>query len=245
MVKKQPNTLCVLIMVLVLFVFQQFASRTGGFIANLFTYNHIDNDDVFVWISVHHIVQMLVALLAIWVIIKALKLDFMFRRGNIRTGLKYFAIFSAIVLILTILVNLLASTCTAFDYPLTFDYPLNCKNIIGTLCFQLFLSGPSEEILFRALPIILLVYIIGTSKIIKIRKLNIPIEIIIAAFLFFVAHLDLSFRNNNWFQLVIVFIYGICWGIAYQKSNSIIYPMAMHSMSNVIAVGIGYIFTTF
>ena len=44
-----------------------------------------------------------------------------------------------------------------------FDFPLNPKNVLGTLGFQLFLSGTSEEILYRALPVTVLVYVFGKN----------------------------------------------------------------------------------
>jgi hypothetical protein len=41
--------------------------------------------------------------------------------------------------------------------PLTYDFTLDQRNVLGTLGFQLLLSGTSEEILYRALPITVLV----------------------------------------------------------------------------------------
>ena len=46
----------------------------------------------------------------------------------------------------------------------TYDYELNPTNVIGTLGFQLLLSGPSEEILFRSLPITLLLSVLDPES---------------------------------------------------------------------------------
>ena len=56
------------IAILFLFFIQTFASKLGGFIAGLFDYTAIDKDGTFMYITIHHIVQMLVALLVIFVI---------------------------------------------------------------------------------------------------------------------------------------------------------------------------------
>ena len=58
------------IAILFLFFIQIFASKSGGFIADLFDYTSIDKDGTFMYITIHHIVQMLVALLVIFVIKK-------------------------------------------------------------------------------------------------------------------------------------------------------------------------------
>lgn len=48
-----------------LLFFQRFASILGEIVASSFAYDYIDPSNVFIHISVHHIVQMLIALLAI------------------------------------------------------------------------------------------------------------------------------------------------------------------------------------
>ena len=128
------------------------------------------------------------------------------------------------------------------------DFPLNITNVAGTLGFQLLLSGPVEEILFRALPITLLVYACGfnTGKPIKIFKWEIPSEIMIAAVLFAIAHIGwelnpFSITQFNIHQLVLSVVVGIFYGLAYQKSKSVLYPMIMHSIANVLIIGAWYI----
>ena len=82
------------ITVLLLFVFQQFAMITSRFVANSFSYDRIDPYNIFAWVSVHHIVQMIIALVAIGILAKAKNLDFGFRLGNVRVGLEYTLYFS-------------------------------------------------------------------------------------------------------------------------------------------------------
>ena len=110
---------------------------------------------------------------------------------------------------------------------------------MGTLGFQLLLSGTSEEILFRALPIT----VIGNLTNSKSKNV---LGILVASVLFSIAHIQWSLVpftiSFDLFQLVYAFILGIAYGVTYIKSKSIIYPMIMHGMSNFLMVGIGYIF---
>jgi len=47
--------------------------------------------------------------------------------------------------------------------------------------------------------------------------------------------------SASWIQLILSMILGLWYGIAYKESKSIIYPMAMHSIWNVVMVGARYI----
>ena len=227
---------------LFIFIFQEFASRTGSFIANPYTYSSLDKHGVFVFISIHHIVQALIALLLIVILVKTRKMDFGFGLGDVSIGVRHTLVFSAIIFVYVIISYALLYISGS---DLVYNFPLNTTNILGTLGFQLLLSGTSEEILFRALPITLLACGFKSSKYLKIHKLEIPVETIIAAVLFSIAHVSWRINpfmiNANIFQLIISFIYGIFYGIAYQKSKSVIYPMIMHGISNFLMVGIGYI----
>ncbi|NLK64269.1 MAG: CPBP family intramembrane metalloprotease [Tissierellia bacterium] len=46
----------------------------------------------------------------------------------------------------------------------------------------------------------------------------------------------------NYYQLLYSFMMGMIQGIVYQKTKSVLYPMLMHSFSNVLSVGTGYFF---
>jgi hypothetical protein len=43
-------------------------------------------------------------------------------------------------------------------------------------------------------------------------------------------------------QLIYAFAIGTVQGMAYQESRSVLYPILMHSVSNVLMVGTGYLF---
>ncbi|HHV99823.1 MAG TPA: CPBP family intramembrane metalloprotease [Clostridiaceae bacterium] len=241
---KSNQTGVSIVAIALLLIFQQFASKVGNIIANCFDYKIIDEYGIFAYVSVHHIVQMLIALLAIIILNKKYKIDFGFNAGNRKLGMKYLLVFTVAVLIFTVISYGIRYFSNQI---IQYDYPLNAKNVLGTLGFQLLLSGISEEVLFRALPIGILTFWIGSNKERKFTKLNLSYEVIIAAVLFSIAHIRWTINpfsiGMNYLQLIYCFVLGIVYGKAYQESNSVIYPMIMHSISNVIMVGLGYIFS--
>lgn len=223
-----------------LLFFQRFASILAGMIANLFAYDYIDPSNAFMHISIHHIVQMMIALLAIYFISKKydIRFNLKFRRSKI--GVIYTWIFIIIIclyVLTTYFIGYKAGTIQPYEYPLT------ATNICGTLGFQLLLSGPSEEILFRALPISIFLSMFKN----KTNTWKNSVVIMLSCILFSLAHIswDYSVLNFEYFQLIYAFILGVAYAITFMKSKSIIYPMIMHSMSNFLMVGIGYFFMIF
>jgi membrane protease YdiL (CAAX protease family) len=155
--------------------------------------------------------------------------------------MRFFLIFSGAIALIAVAYHLFLYKT---GQPIVYDYPLNKANILGSLGFQLLLSGPAEEVLYRALPVTLLVLAFG-------RKIylseNITLEVVLASLLFTAAHISwtlspFSISELNIFGLVYAFAMGILNGLVYQKSRSIIYPILMHSISNVLMVGTGYLF---
>lgn len=226
--------------ILVLFAVQQAASKTGGFVGRLFAYKNIDPQSLFAFISVHHLVQALIALLIMVACKKLYNITFGFKLGKVRKGLKYVLVFTVVMLVYA-LVSYVIGYYLGVIEPLNF--PLNPRNVLGTLGFQFLLSGPSEEILFRALPITILLLAFGKSIDLK---WGISLETTIAGFLFSIAHIKWSLSpfelSFDFYQLVYAFVLGVVYGKVYQKTDSIFYPVLMHSISNVTYVGVGYLF---
>lgn len=229
------------VVVVALFAVQVFAGKSGRFVADLFSYKQFDYSNIYAWVSVHHIVQMVIILVIIAILTRLLKIDFGFTLGDRKKGMKYLIIFTAIIAVFALMSNIFMYINKQLP---EYDFPLNAGNILGTLGFQLFLSGTSEEILFRALPITVLVYVFGKS--IKL-KWHFTLEVIIASLFFSIAHANWTLIpftfEADYFQLFYAFALGTIQGIVYQESRSIVYPMLMHSISNVLMVGTGYIFS--
>lgn len=236
--KKHKRSIVVFIVVIFIFAIQSIASKLGGVIAGLFDYHSIDKDNAFLWITTHHLVQMIIALLLIAVIHKKSGIRFFLRPKISKTGIKYTIIFSIAILgyvLISYTIGYKMNTIQAYPYE------LNVSNILGSLGFQLLLSGTSEEILFRAFPIAVLGYVFH-----KYEYKSCTLEIIVSALLFSIAHISWSISpftiSFSWFQLIYAFVLGLIYGITYVKSKSIIYPMIMHGLSNFLMLGVGYIF---
>lgn len=226
---------------IILFVVQVFAGKLGWAVADLFSYDSVDPNNLFARLSVHHLTQMLIALAIILIINAVIRVDFGFHMGERKVGMRYLLLFTGAIAVIALAYHILMEI---IGQPVTYNYPLTTRNIIGNLGFQLFLSGPSEEILYRALPVTLLVFALGKN--IYVTK-NVSLEVVLASLLFTAAHIKwtispFSISELNIFGLVYAFAMGILNGLVYQKSHSVLYPMLMHSFSNVLMVGTGYLF---
>jgi len=235
--KGLKNTLWVLFLTFILLGIP----RLSGMIASFFDYQAIDPDGAYAWVAVHHIVQALIFVIIIIILSKFKSLEFGYGWGNKEVGKKYILSFTLIFAAGSLTAHLLIILTNSFQQ---FEYPLTANNIIGQLTFQLFLSGPSEELIFRAFAITML------AQAIKTRVFNGKVSVanIIAAFIFGLAHVDFSFApfavTYTPFQVIYSVILGFFYGDCYEKSRSMYYPMIMHSISNVVMVGLTII-TTF
>lgn len=214
------------------------APRLAGRFASLFDYSSVDPDGAFGWITIHHIFQALFFLIIMIVITKMFAIKFGFGWGDKRAGLFYvglLAMISATYIIVALFIIFFVGSFQVFPYPLTL------RNMVGQLGFQLFLSGPSEELIFRGFSITMLALLLkGAVFHKKISAAN-----IIACVLFGLAHVRFSFfpfsLSYNAFQVFYSMGIGLLYGLCYEQSESMIYPMIMHSMSNVVAVGLSII----
>jgi membrane protease YdiL (CAAX protease family) len=226
---------------ILLLVMQTLLGKAGHFVADLIPYQQIDPFNSFAEISIHHAVELIIAVSVILVLSKLLNLNFLFQLGDKNNGIKSLALFTAVFAVISVAQH----TFMVLNNQLpVYAFPLDGRNMIGTLGFQLLLSGPAEEVVFRALPIVLLIESFGKS--IKVKG-SLTLEVILSSALFAFAHIRWSFTpfnlELNYFQIMYAFALGTIQGIVYQKSRSILYPILMHSFSNTLMVGVGYIFT--
>ena len=239
--KRNNKYVITAILIVVLFAVQFLFSRIGFLISQLFDYSSFDPDGLFAQVSVHHIIQMFCALaliFAIWKVKKIKKIKkiegFNLRPRFDSRGIKDTLLFCLAITVYYLAVYIVGSFTDTIN---TYDYALNAVNVAGTLGFQLLLSGPSEEILFRSLPIAVLLSVLDPDS-----KRDRAIVVIGTAILFGIAHIDLFTFRIPWFQVCYAFVLGIFYGYTFIRSKSVIYPMIMHSMSNVISVGGCYLY---
>lgn len=218
-----------------LFAVQFLFSRLGWLAAGLFDYSSFDKEEVFARLAVHHIIQMLLALLLIFILVKTKRVgEFKLAPKYDAKGIRYTLIFCAALTAYYLVSYIIGSFTGTIG---TFSHELTPVNVTGYLGFQLLLSGPSEEILFRSLPVTLLLSCLKSDT----KKDN-TIAIVNAAVLFAIAHIDFFTFSFDLFQVCYAFVLGLIYGYTFIKTKSVIYPMTMHSMSNVISVGGCYLY---
>ncbi len=208
--------------------------KLAGIIASIFNYESIDPDGAYAWISVHHIVQTLIFIILMVGLNKIKAIKFGIDWGNKQVGKKYLLLFFKYFSIYAAGAFLSVLLTKSFE---PFTYPLTTSNIAGQLSFQLLLSGPSEELIFRGFAITMLAFVIKG----RILKDKVSITNLIAAVIFGVAHISFSFApfeiRYSLFQVIYAIVLGFFYGDCYEKTNSVFYPMMMHSFTNVIMVG--------
>ena len=207
--------------------------KIAGVIADVFDCGIIDPDGSFAWISVHHIAQAAIFLLLILGVRFANPLDFKLGWGDRKVGKHYVLRFTLLFSLYQIVAYALILLTKSFQ---PFVYPMTLKNVIGYLGFQLFLSGPSEELIFRAFAITML------GLVVKRRAFSEKTSLanVIAAVIFGLAHVRFSFApfevSYSIMQVLFSIGMGLLYGDCYEKSGSVFYPMMMHSIGNVLSV---------
>ena len=233
--KRTSNYGIAVLLFVVLFLIQFLFSRLGFYVSRSFDYSSVDPDGIFAQVSVHHIIQMLCAIAAILIIRKVKKIDgFKLRPRFDSRGIKDTLLFCLAITVYYLAVYIVGSFTGTIN---SYDYELNSVNVTGTLGFQLLLSGPSEEILFRSLPITMVLSVLDPDT-----RRDRAIVVFGAALLFAIAHIDMITFSIPWFQFCYAFVLGIAYGYTFIRTKSVIYPMIMHSMSNVISVGGCYLY---
>lgn len=226
----------IIFLTIVVFLYQKYVSEIGWAIARVLDYSAIDADGIFMPVIVHHIVMLLISLGILCVLSKRKRLNFKLTPKIDRSGIKYTVVFCAAMLAYYIVWY--AVFGFALDSITEYEYELNAKNVLGTIVFQLLLSGTAEELMFRALPITCLHAVLD-----KKSRLTDGMVIMVTSFLFTLTHFNANIPVvNQYYSLLYVFIHGILYAVVYMKTNSAIYPMIMHGVSNFISVGGCYLY---
>jgi uncharacterized protein len=226
--------------------------RLAGLAADQFDYSAVDPDGAFVWLSVRHIVQGLIFLVVMVVISRVSGIRFGFGWGDPQVGWLYVRIFALVFLGYSVVSLIIIFLTRSFQ---GFEFPMNIRNIAGYLGFQALLTGPSEELIFRAFAMTMLSLMITGSVVagdagfgrvvLKIFGGEISIVNLIAAVIFGLAHVRFTFNpfsaSYSTGQVIYATLLGLFYGVCYERSGSMIYPMIMHSISNVVAVGMSIV----
>lgn len=207
--------------------------KFAGAVADLFNHGVIDPDGAFSWLFAHHLVQGAVFLALIRVFRFIRPMEFGLGWGDKKVGWHYVRRFTLIFSIYMVGSMVFSLITKAFP---PFPKPLTARNVIGYLGFQLLLSGPSEELIFRAFAITMLGLVLrGRIFAGKVSTANLA-----AAVVFGLAHVSFSFSpfsvSYSAMQVIYSIGLGLLYGDCYEKSGSVFYPMMMHSISNFLTV---------
>jgi membrane protease YdiL (CAAX protease family) len=231
----------------ILLIITQFFSSSAFSIADGVypKWQRLDPDGSFLYISIHHVFQALFAVVFIALIrtrMNSTWSDFGFNTNQWRFAIKRVMQFCLFWFILqgSIAVFIMLSG----NSPAPFNFPLTVQNFLGYFLFQVLLSGTSEEILFRALVIIPMLYVgkrAGYSD-----KSNSIIAVVVSILIFMIAHVKISFNpfeisNFSLMQQITVITFGGFYAYLLLKTKSLIGPILAHNWLNGIIVLIGLV----
>lgn len=215
--------------VLGLLVVQRLVSDLGDAAARRVDTRWADPTQWWAPLSVHHLTQGALTLGLLLVCARCLRLDVALRVGDARAGLRAVGWFT-----LAYGGYLLALYTVRHGLGLgaAVDVPPDAGTTVGYLGFQLLLSGPAEELAFRALPLAVLAAVGPPGR--RWRVL----DVLVASTLFALAHVTVraGVVTADPGQLATAFVLGTVQGLVLQRTRSVLYPMAIHSVSNVMAV---------
>lgn len=217
----------------------EFAPRIGSLVADHYQQwlVFIDPEHVFSWEIIHHVIQLMIPL-AIMVFWPERSLgDWGFKLGDSNKGWKWVLWFTLIwfgVYFIITIPYIINHTVPKVYYDVT-----NTRNLLGELGFRTFLVGLSEETLFRAFPITILLVFLNRRY--KIFRFSISQAGVIAAILFVYAHIGyhvypFEITHLNVPQLFGAAGLGLLYAVVFEETQSILYPMIIHSVSDVIPV---------
>lgn len=181
----------------------------------------------------HHVWQMLLALGVMLILSKGRLQDWGLNRKNAKTSLhilKKFCYYYGIYFVgIGFLIQLF------FFPPPVPEFPLTAANVLGMLFFMGFVSGLSEEILFRGLMQTYLQQ--HFSGVLKWRFIELPVAGLITAMIFTLVHVNFRlfpFEITNLYmpQLILAMALGIYYAVVYHRTASLLNPILAHNFAN-------------
>ena len=197
----------------------------------------LDPDNAFLWITLHHVAQLGLTLLALAVVFRMPQREAGFNLDNASTSLKSCVVFALVYALWVVGRNLTLDSAPAFPYPLT------ARNMTGVLSFQMLLSGGAEEPLYRGL----VMGVLGRHwiRVYRIGRVEMPLTGLIATALFMLGHVtptsDPPYISYSGYQQFLAFSLGLFYAWQFHRTKSLLGPVIAHGCSNVIAVGSQYL----
>jgi uncharacterized protein len=200
----------------------------------------LDPDRVFVELMVHHSWQALLAWVSIFVWRRRYGLEwqsFGFTTKGLAAAFPYVLRFLAAWALLQFVVSWL--WVYALQWEFTFPYAPTQSNVLGKTCFQLFFSGPSEELLYRALNLTVLLQVARSTWPQRL-PLGTTLAVGLSVIIFMGDHINFiltpvpHITHLNLLQLATCLVFGLFYAWLFLRFRTIFAPMLAHSLLNVV-----------
>ena len=184
------------------------------------------------YLVIHHIIMFIILFIPTFILHKKKKLDFGYRKVNMKESFSYLIIISIFGLTISLITAIMGDVS---------NFSLD------EFIFQLFFSGLGEEILFRSIPLIFIPLFCKKDIEVNLKKYKINVSVIISSILFALAHISItrSGISYSFMQLICCLITGIILGLCYKKTNNIWLCMILHGLYNVLTFTFNIIFGLF
>jgi len=204
----------------------------------------LDPDGTFLHITLHHVAQLAMTLAIMTAAIRLVphlswrRFGFTFNRT--RETLVWVAVFAGVWLVIqTVGGVLLVSQGTSADP----GYPIDARNVIGTLAFQLLLSGSSEEPLFRGL--VMTAMLVAWARVFYSERALGGWAVAGSTLVFMFDHVNFSLApfavtHVNLLQQATLLTFGVFYGVVFWRTGSLVGPIVAHGVLNVIITVVGY-----
>ena len=176
------------------------------------------------YLMIHHTMQFLILFIPTMIIYRTKKLDFGYWNKNYKASRRYIILGATYAL----LISLITAIMGAYR-----------KFELDDFIFQLFFSGLGEEILFRSLPITVLILAGGKDYEFDIKgKYTLSISVAISAVLFALGHVSIAREGISFstMQLLCCLIVGMILGDCYKRTHNIWICMFIHGFINVLSL---------
>ena len=189
----------------------------------------IDTEEVFLWISIHHLVQLGLAIAVMAAISNGALSHWGLNTKNMRISLVYIGYFVVIFGAIELF--------RLWGIDNTDQVETNVISMIGIQAFQYLLSGLCEEPLFRGLVIVLLATALAPVNLSdNVRALCL---VGLSTIVFMLAHVQfewttMTLAEIDWDQQLKAFQFGILYAVLFIATKSLLAPIIIHGLSNGI-----------
>ena len=198
-------------------------------------YQGIDPENAFMYLFLHHIMQLVLYILLILLVGRLLHIklkEFGFNFNNAKISLIYSIAFVFVWGLLEFgLSYIMYSNGSQFH----FNFAMNQRNVLGYFLFEVLLSGSSEELFYRGL---IVTVILKTMQVYIKKQRNLYLlAVLISMIVFMAGHIDFHlfpFRiiYINFLQQLTVISVTIFYCITFFKTKSLLGPILMHNLIN-------------